>query len=250
MINGCYYQKMHVNEKGTFAGEVAAAVAPFAECSPTLLAHLKAVEEQLARFRKSLEKLSIADISSQIKADDGERDRGLANLRDYALLCAKRKNPSWAQGGQLIVNAFRKVGWNMDKASYGDETNRVETLLTLLNTEPEQVQAVAAIQAHDWVEQIEEAQLRFRQHSATRIDKMAVEEAKSCSTTEARRLGSAISKLFRLIESEVEFYNRAELNELVVKLNKIIEGYTTLQKQRAARAKRPKSDDTSQQPTA
>ena len=116
--------------------------------------------------------------------------------------------------------------------------------------EPELVQAVAAIQAHDWVEQIEEAQLRFRQHSATRIDKMAVEEAKSCSTTEARRLGSAISKLFRLIESEVEFYNRAELNELVVKLNKIIEGYTTLQKQRAARAKRPKSDDTSQQPTA
>ena len=109
MINGCYYQKMHVNEKGTFAGEVAAAVAPFAECSPTLLAHLKAVEEQLARFRKSLEKLSIADISSQIKADDGERDRGLANLRDYALLCAKRASVVIGEEARPLEEALARA---------------------------------------------------------------------------------------------------------------------------------------------
>ncbi len=239
---------MHINEKGCFAAEVTTAVAPFAECSLALQAHLKAVEEQLARFQRSLEKLSLADISSQVKADDGERDHGLANLRDYALLCAKRKDPSWAQGGQLIVNTFRKVGWDMGKAAYADETNQVDTLLALLSTEPELVQAVAAIQAHDWVEQIEEAQRRFRQHSAMRIDKVAAEEAKSCTTTEARRLGSAISKLFRLIESEVEFYNRAELAELVTRLNKIIEGYTTLQKQRAARTNHPKPDDSNLPP--
>jgi len=236
MINGYYFQKMHINEKGTFAAEVADATAPFAATMPALAAYKKTVDDRLAIYRKSLEKLSMVDLSSLIESDDDHRDNGLTNLRDYAQLCTERKNAAWAQAGQLIVNTYRKIGWDMDRMAYADETTRVDTLLSMLKNEPELRQAVETIQAQEWVTEIEEAQASFKQHSTARVDKTAAQEAKSNTVQAAKELGEAIAKEFRFIESEIEFYNKAELKDLVFKLNTIIAKYVTLQKQRATRS--------------
>ena len=197
MINGYYFQKMHINEKGTFAAEVADATAPFAATMPALAAYKKTVDDRLAIYRK---------------------------------------NAAWAQAGQLIVNTYRKIGWDMDRMSYADETTRVDTLLSMLKNEPELRQAVETIQAQEWVTEIEEAQASFKQHSTARVDKTAAQEAKSNTVQAAKELGEAIAKEFRFIESEIEFYNKAELKDLVFKLNTIIAKYVTLQKQRATRS--------------
>lgn len=238
MIDGYYFQRMHINERGTFATEVVGVATPFKVSSPNLASYLQEVETRLAAYRKTLEKLSTVDLSSLIEADDNQRDNGLTNLRDYALLCSTRKNADWAHAGQLIVNTYRKVGWDMDRMPYADETNRVDTLLSMLKNEPELKQAVATIQGQDWVTEIEEGQTSFKQHSAARVDKSVEQEAKSNTRQAATELGSAIDKMFRFIDSEIEFYNKAELKDLVFKLNKIISGYVTLQKQRATLAKK------------
>lgn len=238
MIDGYYFQKMHINEKGAFASEVAEATTPFATNMPALAAYKKTVEEKLAIYRITLEKLSLTDMSSLIEADDDQRDNGLTNLRDYAQVCASRKNAEWAHAGLLIVNTFRKVGWDMDRMPYADETNRVDTLLSMLKNEPELKQAVATIQGQDWVTEIEEGQTSFKQHSAARVDKSLEQEAKSNTAQAANELGDAIAKMFRFIESEIEFYGKVELKDLAFKLNKIISGYVTLQKQRATLAKK------------
>jgi hypothetical protein len=233
---------MHTNEKGTFAAEVAGAAAPFKTNAPALAAHLQEVDEKRAAFSKTLEKLSTVDLSSLMEIDDDQRDRGINNLCDYAQVCALRKNEKWAQAGQLVVNTIRKVGWNMDLLSYADETNRVDTLLNMLKNEPELKLAIETMQAQDWVTEIEEGQTSFKRHSAERVDKEAVQEAKNNSKQAANALGDAVAKLFRFIESEIEFYNKAELKELVVKFNTIIDKYVSLQKQRATRAKNEKKD--------
>lgn len=242
MINGYYFQRMHVNEKGRFAVEALAAIAPLRANSPALAAHVQETEARLDAFQKSLQRLSTVDVSALIKADDDLRDSGLVNLRDYAQVCSARKNEEWAHAGQLIVNTFRKVGWQMHEAPYADETNRVDTLLEMLKEEEELKQAVAAIHAQDWVAEIEEGQARFKQHSSARVDKAAAEEAKSNTRQAAGELGKAIDKLFRFIDSEIEFYNKVELKELAVKINKVILTYVTLQKQRSTRAKNAKAD--------
>lgn len=247
MINGYYFQRMHVNEKGRFADEAIGAIAPFRTSSPALAAHIQEAEARLEAFQKSLQRLSTVDISSLIKEDDDQRDRGLINLRDYAQLCSSRKNEAWAHAGLLIVNTFRKVGWQMHEAPYADETNRVDTLLSMLKNEEELKQAVATILAQDWVAEIEEGQARFKEHSSARIDKAAAEEAKSNTRQAAGELGKSIDKLFRFIESEIEFYNKTELKEVVVKINTIVGRYVAEQKQRATRAKNGKEKDSTNQ---
>lgn len=240
MIDGYYFQKMHINEKGAFATEVAEATTPFKVSSPNLATHLQETETRLAAYRKTLEKLSTVDLSSLIEGDDDQRDNGLTNLRDYAQVCASRKNADWAHAGQLIVNTYRKVGWDMDRMPYADETNRVDTLLSMLKNEPELKQAVETMKAQEWVAEIEEGQNNIKLHSAARVDKESVQEAKNNTAQAASQLGDAIAKLFRFVESEIEFYNKAELKDLVMKLNIIIGRYVTLQKQRATRAKNSK----------
>lgn len=236
MIDGYYFQKMHINEKGNFASEVVGVSISFKASSPALAAHLLETETRLATFKKTLEKLSLVDISALMEADDNERDGGLVNLRDYAQVCASRSNAEWSQAGQKIVNTFKKVGWQMNEAPYGDETNRVDSFLNMLKTEPELQQAVTTIMGQDWVAEIESGQAKFKQHSAIRIDKNAVEEAKSNTSLAARELGIALDRMLRFIESEIEFYGKVELKTLVIKINEIISTYVVLQKQRATRA--------------
>ncbi|WP_320054748.1 DUF6261 family protein [uncultured Acetobacteroides sp.] len=240
MIDGYYFKKMHINEKGAFASEVAEATTPFKVSSPNLAAHLQEVEARLATYRKTLEKLSTVDMSSLIETDDDQRDNGLTNLRDYAQVCASRKNAEWAHAGQLIVNTYRKVGWDMDRMPYADETIRVDTLLSMLKTEPELKQAIETMKAQEWVAEIEEGQANIKAHSAARVTKEAEQEAKSNTAQAADLLGEAVAKLFRFVESEIEFYNKPELKDLVLKINTIIGRYVTLQKQRATRAKNSK----------
>lgn len=244
MIDGYYFKKMHTNEKGAFASEVVNATTPFKVSSPNLAAHLQEVEARRLTYAKTLEKLSTVDLSSLIESDDDQRDKGLTNLRDYAQVCASRKNAAWAHAGQLIVNTFRKIGWDMDRMPYADETNRVDTLLSMLKNEPELVQALETIQGQEWVTEIEEGQANIKLHMAARVDKDAAQEAKSNTQQAASELGVAIAKLFRFIESEIEFYNKAELKDLAFKLNLIIARYVTLQKQRATRAETAKNDTT------
>lgn len=247
MIDGYYFQKMHINERGTFAAEVVGVATPFKVSSPNLATYILEVETRLAIYRKTLEKLSTVDLSSLIEADDDQRDNGLTNLRDYALLCSTRKNAEWAHAGQLIVNTYRKVGWDMDRMPYADETTRVDTLLSMLKNEPELKQAVATIQGQDWITEIEEGQASFKQHSAARVDKAVEQEAKSNTRQAADELGSAINKLFRFVESEIEFYNKPELKDLVMKVNIIIGRYVTLQKQRATLAKKAQKNEQEKQ---
>lgn len=244
MIDGYYFQKMHTNEKGAFAAEVVSAATPFKTSSPNLAAHLQEVEARRLAYAKTLEKLSTVDMSGLIESDDDQRDNGLTNLRDYAQVCASRKNAAWAHAGQLIVNTYRKIGWDMDRMPYADETNRVDTLLSMLKNEPELIQALETIQGQEWVTEIEEGQTSIKLHTAARIDKAAAQEAKSNTQQAAGELGVAIAKLVRFIESEIEFYSKAELKDLAFKLNLIIARYVTLQKQRATRAETAKNDTT------
>jgi hypothetical protein len=157
-------------------------------------------------------------------------------------VCASRSNAEWSQAGQKIVNTFKKVGWKMNEAPYGDETNRVDTFLNMLKTEPELQQAVATMKGQDWVAEIENGQAKFKQHSSIRIDKNAVEEAKSNTSLAARELGITLDRMLRFIESEIEFYGKVELKTLVIKINEIISTYIVLQKQRATRAQNAKDD--------
>lgn len=242
MINGYYFQRMHVSEKGRFADEIICVVEPYKTSFPALATFLQETKNRSDIYMRSLQKLSIVDINSLIKKDHEQRCNGLVNLRDYAEVCSSRKNMAWSLAGQLIVNTFRKLDWKMHLASYAKVTTSVDTLLHMLKNEDELKQAVITTQAQEWVAEIEEGQNSYKQHSALRIDKLVVEEAKSNSREASRELGIAIDRLFRFIISEIEFYNKVELKELVVKINMIISTYITLQKQRYTRAKNARAD--------
>ena len=235
MINGFYFQKMHTNERGTFTTEVISMVTPFASTNPTLKNQLSQVVAQSSIYAGALSKLSFVDLSGKITATDAELDNEIVNLRDYAVVCASRSNADFAEAGSTIVNTYRKVGWEMHRESFADETQRVTTLLSLLDTDPELVKAVATLNAQSWIEPIRHKHQQLVELLAIRRDKQAVEATKGNTAKASADLGKAIDKLFRLIENEIEFYDRTELLPLVSQLNSNTARYTTLIAQRSSR---------------
>ena len=240
MITGYNFHKMHVNERGTFATEVINMVTPFAATMPALNLHLKYVVAQAEKYGSSLAKLSLVDLSGKIADTDTELDAEVVNLRDYAEVCASRADAAFAQAGAAIVNTYRKVGWDMHRESFADETQRVTTLLSLLTTDPELVKAVATLRAESWITPIQANLQQLVDLLALRRDKQAVEEAKANTAQTSSELGKAIDKLFRFIKAEIEFYDRQELIALADQLNSNTARYTTLMAQRAARKSKGK----------
>lgn len=235
MIEGYNYHDMRINEKGVFAKEVLAAAKPYGEKDPELKPLIDDASSKSEILSKALDRLSVADITKLMNEDDDQRDSGIANLESYALSCSKRKDPVWANAGQVVVNALRTVGWDMNYRSNKEETNLIDTFLLMVDSQENLKKALTTINAQEWIDEIRQGQASYVQHTALR--KEAEKPGSSITSREAARdLGVAIDKLFRYINFQIEFKGSDTYATLADEINKTIADYRATIKQRATRA--------------
>jgi hypothetical protein len=239
MIKPHAFHDMRINEKGYFGDKVLAAIAPYCERDAELALLVAAASIKNQQLARALQKISCANITKQMKKDDSLRDHGIVNLRSYAQVCAGRKNPTWAQAGQLVVDAIKQVGWGMNRKGNNEETKLVDTLLAELDNQPKLREAIATINGQEWVDEIREGHASYKLHDLLRDD---TKEAKNKvnSKQAAQELCQAINKLFRYINFQVEFRDSEPYRMLASSLNTIIAESKVTLKQRATRAKKRK----------
>ena len=239
MIEPYYFQDMRINEKGAFAKEVLAVAKPYGEKDLELKPLIDDTSSKSEILSKALDRLSVADITKLMNEDDDQRDSGIANLESYALSCSKRKDPVWANAGQVVVNALRTVGWDMNYRSNKEETNLIDTFLLMVDSQENLKQALVTINAQEWIDEIRQGQTSYVQHTALR--KEAEKPANSITSREAaRELGFAIDKLFRYINYQIEFKGSATYAALSNEINKTIAEYRIAIKQRETRSENEK----------
>lgn len=231
---------MRINEKGYFGDRVLDTVAPYADKDADLALLIEDVRAKNQLLTTALMKLSYASITKQMKADDSLRDHGFVNLRTYAQVCAGRKDPTWANAGQLLVNAIKRTGWGMNRKGNKEETMLVETLLAEFDNQPKLREAIATINAQEWIDEIRQGHASYEQHSLLRDDAKKPKN-KVTAKRAAQELSQSINKLFRYINFHVEFKDSEPYKTLANSLNSIIAESRTTLKQRATRARSAKT---------
>lgn len=235
MIEPYMFQDMRINEKGAFADKVLAKANPYGEKDAELKPLIDEANSKNQIFSKAMEKLSLAAITTLMNEDDDQRDSGIGNLESYVLSCSKRKDPVWANAGQVVVNTLRAVGWDMNYRSNKEETKLIDIFLAQLESQPTLKQAIATINAQGWIDEIREGQASYKLHDVQREE--AEKPANSITSREAaRELGFAIDKLFRYINFQIEYKGSATYSALANEINKTIADYRTAIKQREARS--------------
>lgn len=240
MIKPHAFHDMRINEKGYFGDKVLATVAPYADKDADLAPLVEAVRAKNLQLTTALQKLNYASITKQMKADDSLRDHGFVNLRTYAQVCAGRKDPTWAQAGQLLVNAIKRTGWGMNRKGNKEETMLVDTLLAEFDNQPKLREAIATINAQEWIDEIREGHASYQQHDLLRDDAKESKD-KVSSKRAAQELCQAINKLFRYINFHVEFKDSEPYKTLADSLNTTIAESRRTLKQRATRARSAKA---------
>ena len=242
MVEPHSFQEMRINEKGTFTKEVLAVAKPYGEKDPELKPLIDDASSKSEILSKALNRLSVADITKLMNEDDDQRDSGIANLESYALSCSKRKDPVWANAGQIVVNALKTVGWDMNYRSNKEETNLIDTFLLMVDSQENLKQALVAINAKEWIDEIRQGQTSYVQHTALR--KEAEKPASSITSREAARdLGFALDKLFRYVNFQIEFKGSATYATLADEINKTIAEYRAAIKLRATRAENDEKEN-------
>jgi hypothetical protein len=239
MIENYHFQDMRINEKGTFADKLLAVTNGYGEKDAELKPLLQNVTTTNTAFSKALEKLSLVELTALMDADDDQRDSGIGNLESYALSCANRKNPIWAHAGQVVVDALKAVGWDMNYRANSAETKLVDTFLAQIESQPALKQALTTINAQEWIDEIREGQTSYKQHDQQRLTAKN-SEGKVSSKLAARQLGEAIDKMVRYINFQIEYKNREDYRALSFLINTIIAEFATALKQRATRAQNAK----------
>lgn len=236
---------MHINERGAFTDKVLAFAGPYAEKDAELKPLLQVLNEKNQIFSKSLEKLSLVDITKLLGKDDEQRDSGFANLKKYALSCSNRLNPDWAIAGQLVVNSIKALGWNTNYRGNEEETKLIDTFLAQIDSQTSLKQAITTINAGEWVEEIRQGQAKFKQHDAQRT---AARESgdKTTSKEASREVGAALDKLFRYINFQIEFKASASYAALGDEINKIAASFRATQRLRATLAEKAKKEKESE----
>lgn len=239
MIQPLNFQLMHVNEKGTFTNKILDAAAPYKASNPEFAPVYEEANAKNQIFSKALQKMSYESITRLMEEDDDLRANGFTNLRDYAQLCASRKNPTWALAGQLLVDHIRKIGWDTAQKANAEETKLLDTLLNELESTPVLKEAIATINAQEWIDEIRQGQGNFKQHEAQRRS-MKNSDEKITTREAARQLGFAIDRLVRYVNFQIEFKNSADFISLSNTVNVIVDESAAVLKQRATRLKNAK----------
>ena len=235
MIEGYNYHDMRITEKGAFVDKVLAKANPYGETDADLKILVDDANSKNQIFAKAMQKLSLAAITQLMIEDDDQRDSGIANLESYALSCSKRKDPVWANAGQVVVNTLRAVGWDMNYRGNKEETKLIDIFLAQIESQPALKQAIATISAQGWIDEIRQGHTNYVLHDAQR--EAAEKPGSSITSREAARdLGIAIDKLFRYVNFQIEFKGSATYATLADEINKTIADYRATIKQRATRA--------------
>lgn len=241
MIEAYNYHQMRINEKGTFADKLLLVATPYGEKDAELKPLLQNVTTANTAFSKALEKMSFVELTALMGEDDDQRDNGIGNLEGYALSCAGRKNPIWVQAGQVVVDAIKVVGWDMNYRGNVEETKLIDTFLAQIESQPTLKQALITINAQEWIDEIREGQTSYKLHDQQRLTAKN-SEGKTTSKEAARELGIAIDKMVRYINFQIEFKNREDYRDLSFIVNTLISEITTTLKQRATRAQNAKDN--------
>lgn len=237
MIEPSLFQEMRINEKGAFADKVLAKANPYGEKDADMKAIIDEANTKNQIFGKALQKLSLVAITKLMHEDDDLRDSGISNLESYALSCSKRKDPEWASAGQVVVDALRAIGWDMNYRGNKEETKLIDLFLAQIEAQPTLKQALTTISAQGWIDEIREGQASYKLHDAQR--EAAEKPGGGITSREAaRELGAALDKLFRYVNFQIEFKGSADCTALADEINKTIAEYRATIRQRATNAEK------------
>lgn len=237
MVEPSLFQEMRINEKGAFADKVLAKANPYGAKDADMKALIDEANTKNQIFGKALEKLSLVAITKLMHEDDDLRDSGISNLESYALSCSKRKDPEWASAGQVVVDALRAIGWDMNYRGNKEETKLIDLFLAQIEAQPTLKQALTTISAQGWIDEIREGQASYKLHDAQR--EAAEKPGGGITSREAaRELGAALDKLFRYVNFQIEFKGSADCTALADEINKTIAEYRATIRQRATNAEK------------
>lgn len=237
MVEPSLFQEMRINEKGAFADKVLAKANPYGAKDADMKALIDEANTKNQIFGKALEKLSLVAITKLMHEDDDLRDSGISNLESYALSCSKRKDPEWASAGQVVVDALRAIGWDMNYRGNKEETKLIDLFLAQIEAQPTLKQALTTISAQGWIDEIREGQASYKLHDAQR--EAAEKPGGGITSREAaRELGAALDKLFRYVNFQIEFKGSADCTTLADEINKTIAEYRATIRQRATNAEK------------
>lgn len=242
MTQGYYFKSMRINEKGYFAIKVLNITEAMVAKDPEFKALYDEVKLQNDELDRATSKLSVADLTELMVEDDDLRDSALANIKDQAQICAQRKNPEIAQAGKLVVSTIKSIDWNMQQRGNAEETALMAKLLDIFDTNAAVKQALATIDATEFVDDMRTGQAMYIAHDKNRTSAKG-QNVKTTSKLAARELGVAIDKLFRYIDFMVDFRNNPDYLAISNNINAAITEAKSKVTQRETRAENAKNKE-------
>lgn len=96
-----------------------------------------------------------------LKEADRQRESAFMALRDYIKACNRRLKIDWRGPSQHLIQVFRIYGWNLYTTDYIKQSKTIALLIHELNDGDENFRALEALNAVEWLRELEEVNQQF-----------------------------------------------------------------------------------------
>jgi predicted DNA-binding protein YlxM (UPF0122 family) len=184
------------------------------------------------------------ELTADIVEDDTARDDCFIAMKYYFLACQKCARPEWREAADLLIERIRHYGWQMNNASYSEQSAQTNNLLNDYENNPLLVGASTTILGNSWINDLRAAQDKFGQSQEVRTQAKA-RQIKITTEEACKNVRQACELLFRTINALELVSPHENRQALIDELNTVIKEYNTNIKSRLSRLDLSKDEEES-----
>lgn len=196
---------------------------------------LPVLQKNIKDLGIALGKDSSSEFTDELANKDENRDTTFVGLRDYCKAFTNSSDKTKAKAAELLINIFQERGWSIFRLGYSAESSQLNVLIQDLEGEAAQ-NALAAINATDWLTDLKAAQQAFENTYQEKVSSEAGQDYPLISETR-KRIARYMQALLSYIDIQSEL-NSTGFTELVEKIDEVITDTLSI-----ARARRTRNEN-------
>lgn len=166
-------------------------------------------------------------ITPQLQEADERRDAAVNGIIASLEADTYHFNPERSKAARLLLNAIDVYGRGIARLNYHSETSTVESIANKLLQAPENVDALKFLDKYEWVEELKDANMVFRNYYLDRLREDS--ESPEIRIKEVRK---EMVELHRLMLNQIEAFSTISSDEVypetVRSINRLIERYNQM----------------------
>ncbi|MGL1888201.1 MAG: DUF6261 family protein [Reichenbachiella sp.] len=232
MINNIYLKQLRNGEFNQFFKQILAFVKAANPSELGLQDQYDALEKEWELLENLFKKESGSDVTEKIQDMDLHRDQMISGLKSLFEAYTYHYDEKLASAGKLLLASVEKYGNRITKQNYQEESSILSGIIKNWNQDEVALSALASVQAMEWKEELQKANLQFDE--LYRLRTVDLSETPDASFTSLKEpVIAAYAQLISHLSAHATLSaDKAPYESLIGVLNQHIEQFQTLINQR------------------